>query len=99
MVPAEHAWLFWDVDWRAIDVARDRRYLMSRVLEHGRLADVRWLVELYGLPAIRDFFESGGHPEITGPTLSLWRAAFNAQGGAWPSQPSWRTNSSAPWID
>jgi hypothetical protein len=99
MVPAERAWLFWDVDPDEIEVERDARYVTSRVLEHGRLADVRWLVEQYGLEGIRAFFENGGHPELSGPTLSLWRAVFDVAGGAWPTQPSWRTSSAAPWID
>jgi hypothetical protein len=49
MVPAERAWLLWDVDLAELEVGRDARYVTSRVLEHGRLADVRWLVAQYGL--------------------------------------------------
>jgi hypothetical protein len=32
---------------------RDANYIIPRVLEKGRLEDVRWLIGAYGLPRIR----------------------------------------------
>ena len=98
-VPAEHRWLFWDVDPDAINLQRDRRYILARVLERGRLADVRWVVREYSLDGLHDFFESGGHPELSPATLGLWRAFFDEKGGPWPNPASWRKTSAAPWID
>jgi hypothetical protein len=99
VVPAEHRWLFWDVDPEIIEWERDRRYVLARVLERGRLADVRWAVGVYGLDGIHEFFRSGGHPELSGATVALWRAFFNDQGAQWPNPTSWRKTSAAPWID
>ncbi len=98
-VPAEHRWLFWDVDPDAIQLERDVRYVLARVLERGRLADVRWAVGVYGLDAVHNFFRSGGHPELSRATVGLWRAFFNDTGDAWPNPTSWRKTSAAPWID
>lgn len=98
-VPKEHVWLFWDVDPSAIDLERDRRYVLSRVLERGRLADLRWLVGVYGLEGIQDFFQKGAHPEVSRATRAFWRAFFDEKGGEWPDTSSWRTSSAAPWID
>ena len=97
VVPVAHAWLFWDVDHEAIDLQRDRRYVLGRVLERGRLDDVRWVVSEYGLEAVRDFFRAGGHPEISAATRSLWQAFFR-EGDEWRDASSWRKTSAAPWI-
>lgn len=98
-VPAEHEWLFWDVDPDAIDLSRDRRYVLGRVLERGRLADVRWAVSVYALEGVHDFFKAGAHPEISRPTRCLWQAVFEDSGDQWPTPPSFRTTSAVPWID
>lgn len=98
-VPAEQEWLFWDVDPSAIDLGRDRRYVLGRVLERGRLDDVRWAVGQYGFAGIQDFFRAGAHPEISPPTRALWRAVFVASARAWPDPPNWRNGNVAPWID
>jgi hypothetical protein len=97
-VPDEHSWLFWEVDPARIDLERDVDYVLCRVLERGRMADVRWVIRHYGFERIRVFFESRHHAELSAPTLSLWRAFFGVSEGAWPSPPSFRSSSAAPWI-
>ncbi len=91
--------MFWDVDPDAIVLDRDRRYVLARVLERGRLVDVRWVVHADGEEAVHQFFRDGGHPELSRPTLALWRAFFNETGDAWQSPATWRKSSSAPWIE
>jgi len=98
-VPSEHAWLFWDVNPAKIDLARDRRYVLGRVLERGRLVDVRWALGHYGLDGFREFFEQGGHPELSRRTRAFWRAFFKVSDDQWPNASSSRKNSSAPWVD
>lgn len=98
-VPNAHVWLFWDVDQNAIDLRRDARYVLGRVLERGRLRDVRWVVSVYGLDAVRDFFRAGDHPEVSGRTRALWRAFFHESAEKWPDRPDFRKSSFAPWID
>lgn len=97
-IPADHEWLFWEVDPDAIDLPRDRRYVLGRVLERGRLSDVRWVVSEYGFDGIDDFFRAGAHPEISRATRAMWRAFFGERAQAWPIPPSWRNDSAAPWI-
>lgn len=98
-VPAAHAWLFWEVDPNAIDLRRDARYVLGRVLERGRLQDVRWVISLYGLDAVRDFFRAGAHPEVSRRTRAFWRAFLNESDEKWLDRPDFRNSSSAPWID
>lgn len=44
MIPAELAWLFWDVDPAAIDLARHRDYVVERIMMRGDWRAMRWLV-------------------------------------------------------
>jgi hypothetical protein len=97
-IPEEHAWLFWDADLEGIDLQRDAVYVLRRVLERGRMADVRWVYGYYGPARIRGFFEAGPHAELSPKTLALWRAFFGVPEGIWPSPPNFRSSSSAPWI-
>jgi hypothetical protein len=98
-IPIEHAWLFWDVNPNSIDIVRDRRYVLGRVLERGRLTDVRWVISRYGLDGVRDFFRMGGHPELSRRTRAFWRAFFRETRDEWPNASSFRKHSAAPWID
>jgi hypothetical protein len=98
-VPADQRWLFWDVNPDAIELERDRRYVLGRVLERGRLKDVRWAVSAYGLDGVEAFFRAGGHPELSRKTRAFWRAFFNETGERWPDGSSFRKSSAAPWID
>ena len=98
-VPDELHWLFWNVDVGALDLDRDADSIVARVLERGRLDDVRWLIETYGLDRIRTFFRSAAHPEVSRRTRLFWRAALRAQEERWPEVPAWRRSSSAPFVD
>lgn len=92
-------WLLWDVDARRIDTDRDAAFLVPRVLEHGGLVEVRWLVEAVGLERIHHFLREVGHPELSPRTLAFWRAILGAEEEEWAGPPPWRRHSSAPWID
>lgn len=90
-------WLFWDVDVDSIDLERDEVYVLARVLERGRLADVKWAMDTYGLDRIRRFFEKQAHPGVSRRTVSFWKAVFGTEGETWPTPDSLRTNNSIPW--
>lgn len=98
-IPAERAWLFWEVDPSQIDLDRHAEYVLVRVLERGRLDDVRWLLHQYGVERIRALFRSRAHPELSVRTTQFWRTFLGEEEQAWPTLPAWRTNNSAPWID
>ena len=97
--PKEQAWLFWDVDVATIDLVTHAHAVIPRVLERGRLVDVRWLLSTYGREAIHRFLRDTGHPELSDKTLTFWRAALQAKGERWATPRASRPLSSAPWID
>ncbi|HSN86037.1 MAG TPA: hypothetical protein VL025_04730 [Thermoanaerobaculia bacterium] len=98
-VPKRFRWVFWDVDTGALDTASGRDYIIPRVLELGRLEEVRWLIGTYGMDGIHQFLREVGHPELSRRTLGFWRAALKAEGETWASPPEWRRSKAAPWVD
>ena len=98
-IPRAQRWLFWEVDVSRLDVDRDADSILARILEHGRMVDVRWVLRRYGNERIHRFFREVGHPELTPRTLAFWRAYFKAENETWASPPAWRQSNSAPWID
>ncbi len=96
-VPAEQRWLFWELDVAELDVEAHADQILARVLEQGRLIDVRWLIATYGYDRIHTFFKEKGHPELSARTRAFWRAVFNADEEPWAEPPSWRKSSAVPW--
>jgi hypothetical protein len=99
MIPEAMHWLFWNVDVTSLEPSRDASTILARVLEHGRMEDVRWAVGTYGLERIESFFREGGHPEISRRTRLFWRAALGVRRDAWPEPEAFRESSCAPWLD
>src|SRR4051812_14035635 len=97
-IPRQFHWVFWDVDPTKLDPTAGADYIIPRILEFGGIAEVRWPIETYGMEGIRRFLRDVGHPELSKRTLGFWRAALKAEKEPWASPPSWRKNSSAPWI-
>jgi squalene cyclase len=91
-------WLFPDVDAGRLDGERDLELILPRVLERGRMADVRWCVRRYGYAGIHRFLRDVGHPELTPRTLRFWRLVLGVdENETWATTPSWRRASAEPW--
>lgn len=96
-LPQAMYWLFWEVDVQEIDLEKHADFVLARVLEKGRLEDVRWLMQQYGPQAIHDFFRHVGHSEISDRTRGFWRPVFDAHDEVWQESPAWRKDSAIPW--
>ena len=92
-------WLFWNVDFDALQPRRDSDAIIATVVEFGRLVDVQWLLRVYGKERIHTFFLSVGSPEISDKTIAFWRAVFRAQEETWPRPTAWRQSKSGPWVE
>ena len=97
-IPKAQRWLFWNVDLRRIDLARDADGIIARVVERGRLVDVKWLVGAYGLARLHAFFRAAAHVEVSDKTVAFWRAFFHAENEPWAKPPAWRKSNAAPWV-
>lgn len=89
--------LFWDREFSKLDPERNVAIVLARVLEFGRMEDVRWAIRRYGMKRIHWFFREVGHPEITERTRTFWRAVLRAKDERWPGPPAWRKPSGTPW--
>ncbi|MBM4360706.1 MAG: hypothetical protein FJ096_21580 [Deltaproteobacteria bacterium] len=89
--------LLWDLDLAALDPTIDADAVLARVLEYGRLEDVRWLLAFYGETRVRTFFEGTPHPLVSERTRGFWHAYFRPE-RPWPSRSDFRTQSTAPWV-
>ncbi len=89
--------LLWDLDLGTIDPVVDADAILARVLEYGRLDDVRWLLRFYGEDRVRAFFEGAPHPLISDRTRAFWCAYFRPE-TQWPTRSEFRKQSTAPWV-
>ena len=85
------------MDPASLDLGAHQRFVLARILERGRLVDVRWVLRQYGEAAVLDFMRHSGHAELSPRTRAFWRAYFSAKDETWESPPSWRMSSAAPW--
>lgn len=60
MIPAELAWLFWDVDPAEIDLARHRDYVVERIMARGNWEAMRWLIRNVEREVLADFLRRKG---------------------------------------
>jgi hypothetical protein len=98
-LPKSLAWLFPEHALRDLDAERDARLVLARLLEHGRLQDVRWAVKRYGLERIHRFFREESSPELSARTIGLWRVALGARDEPWATSRRSQLRSAAPWPD
>ncbi len=58
--------LFWDTDPKKLDTSTHQHTIVERVLNHGTLADWRWLVSVYGARVVREAASSQGRIRANG---------------------------------
>ncbi|HVK87857.1 MAG TPA: hypothetical protein VM513_27245 [Kofleriaceae bacterium] len=98
-VPRAMESLFWNVDIAQLDVQRDADFILTRILERGRMVDVDWAIARYGVERIHRYFRTAPRPELSRRTIRFWKVVLHAQEERWPEAPPWRRDNSAPWID
>jgi len=74
MVPQSLKRFFWDTPIQAIDVQRNKRYVISRVLELGDEAAVAWLERVYTQSDLR---ETVAHSRLLSPkSRNYWKIKY-----------------------
>ena len=96
-MPQSLAWLFPEYEIGDLDPERDARLILARVLEQGRLLEVRWAAQHYGLARIHRFFRDEAPAELSPRTIALWRVALKAKHEPWTTSRRSRLRSAAPW--
>jgi len=90
VIPAELAWLFWDVDPSAIDLVRDRDYVIERIMARGDLEAMRWLARQVERDVLADFLGRKGH-RLAPRERAFWSLIAGVPYEATPGggRPSW----------
>ena len=68
--------LFWDTNPERIDLKKNARYVIERVLDFGRDDEVRWMWKLYDKALIRDVVSKSR--SLRPETKSLWSLLLKA---------------------
>ena len=68
---------FWDVNLDALDERKNERFIISRLLNYGRLDDWRWLVRTYGKHRISAILRSDARLGLREPARRLANIIFS----------------------
>ncbi len=63
--------LFWDTDPNKVDLQKNTRYVIERVMEFGRDAEVRWLWNSYDKSLMKDVVDKSR--SLRPETKALWK--------------------------
>lgn len=74
IVPEEFYYLFWDADPKGIDLKKNARYIIERVLEIGGLDALQWIQRLYPTRRIVETLEISR--KITPKSKNFWTIWF-----------------------
>ncbi len=62
--------LFWDTDPKKIDLKKNARYIIERVLEFGHDDEIRWMWKTYKKPLLSDVVKKSR--SLRADTRNLW---------------------------
>ncbi|WKZ32816.1 MAG: hypothetical protein QY316_13055 [Thermodesulfobacteriota bacterium] len=74
-VPSEFYSLFWDVDPEKIDLEKNARYVIERVLELGDLKALKWIQMLYPTGLIVEILKTSR--KISPKSKNFWTIWFD----------------------
>ena len=70
-IPKNTQKILWDVDWKKIDVNKNKVYLITRLAEKGDWKSIAWLKNIYGLPNIKKIINN--NKEVSKKTKNFWQ--------------------------
>lgn len=66
--------VFWDTDLKKLDFQKQSDFIISRVLEHGHLADIKWLLKKYPADKIKKTICQSRN--LSKKTANFWSSYF-----------------------
>lgn len=76
-VPEEFYYLFWDTDPKKIDLKKNARYVIEKVLEMGNFDALQWVQRIYPTKLIIETLEISR--KITPKSKNFWSVWFNKE--------------------
>ncbi len=75
-IPKRFSYLFWDVNPSDIDIRKNSRYIIERVLELGGLDAIYWIQKLYPTRLILETLEVSR--KLADKSRNFWRIWFGS---------------------
>ena len=63
--------LFWDIDFKTIDLNKNRSFFITRIAEKGGLNDLRWLTKVFNKKEISRIVEKSRN--VSAKTKNFWK--------------------------
>jgi len=76
MSPLTKKSLFWDTDIDTVDMVKNKRYVIERVLKFGNLIDYFWLKKIYQPTEIKEVI-TRNRSELDKKSLNFWYHIYN----------------------
>lgn len=61
---------FWDVSFEKLEKEKDAFFVIKRVLDRGKTRDIRWIINTYGIDAIKQVILKTR--DLARPTGNFW---------------------------
>ncbi|MCS6920271.1 MAG: hypothetical protein NZM28_10905 [Fimbriimonadales bacterium] len=68
--------LFWEVEFRKLSPEKHQSYICLRIIEHGDLQALRWMVRYYGKPRLRQWLIERQGRGVSPRALRFWQCAL-----------------------
>lgn len=76
MIPLTLAKFFWDTDYSTLDIKKNERTVIFRILNYGALLDWRWLAETYGQKHLSEVLHTKDRTSLREPVRRLANLFF-----------------------
>ena len=74
-LPKKLKTLFWDFDYKKINIKKHRQFVVERLLEKGKMEHVIWLYENYDPEFIQSVISSSH--SLSPKTRNFWNVIYN----------------------
>lgn len=78
MSPLTKKNLFWDTDTSTIDMVKNKRYIIERILKFGDLDDYNWMRDIYSTEEIKSVILEE-RIDLDPKSINFWCHKFNIE--------------------
>lgn len=76
-IPKRLQWLFWSVNVSDLNLKKDKKYIISQVLNYGTWEDLKWLFKVYPEKEIKNVIKNPSRGLWFKDVLNFWNLMFN----------------------
>lgn len=77
VIPQSLQAALWSYDLERLDIEKDKKLIITQVLNYGVLKDVKWLYSIYSEEDIKEVVKNPSRGRWFAKTLNFWLTVFN----------------------